>query len=122
MILNAEVVEQAVDVDERGQFVKELILARGNMPIALVRKRAVDREKAAATGRKAPDELAQKTVAPVLLIHGYGQNRYAFHLPSRSLVNHLARAGFDVFNVDLRGRGRSRHFGARRPRSIGEFI
>src|SRR5690349_2969564 len=62
------------------------------------------------------------TLAPVLLIHGFGQNRYAWHLPSRSLANHLARAGFDVFNLDLRGHGRSRHFGARRSRGIDDYV
>src|SRR5688572_30061760 len=59
--------------------------------------------------------------APVLLVHGYGQNRYAWHLPARSLSNYLARAGFDVFNLDLRGHGRSRHLGARRPSNVVEF-
>lgn len=113
MILNSVLVEQAIDVDDRGIFLKELVLARGPQPIAMVRKRA-----ASLSGTGEP--LA--TRAPVLLIHGYGQNRHAFHLPSRSMVNHLARAGFDVFNVDLRGRGRSGHFGARRPRSVQEFI
>src|SRR5262245_23421130 len=62
------------------------------------------------------------TLAPVLLVHGFGQNRYAWHLPARSLANHLARAGFDVFNLDLRGHGRSRHFGARAPRHVDDYI
>jgi poly[(R)-3-hydroxyalkanoate] polymerase subunit PhaC len=122
MILNSQVVEQAIDVDERGHFVKELLLERGPMPIALVRKRLALLPAEGMTPRTDPDSLAAPTLAPVLLIHGYGQNRYAFHLPSRSMVNHLARAGFDVFNVDLRGRGRSAHLGARRPRSVSEFI
>jgi pimeloyl-ACP methyl ester carboxylesterase len=59
---------------------------------------------------------------PVLLVHGFGQNRYAWHLPSRSLVNHLARAGFDVFNLDLRGHGRSRHMGARMTHGVADYI
>ena len=122
MILHSLVVEQAVDIDERAHFVKELVLARGVMPIAMVRKRAVRAPTSTASARPDPAEVAAETLAPVLLIHGYGQNRYAFHLPRRSLANHLARAGFDVFNVDLRGRGRSGHFGARRPRSVLEFI
>ncbi|HVY48917.1 MAG TPA: alpha/beta fold hydrolase, partial [Minicystis sp.] len=62
------------------------------------------------------------TLAPVLLVHGYGQNRYAWHLPSRSFSNYLARAGFDVYNLDLRGHGRSRHLGAQRPRHVSEFV
>ncbi|MFO0569520.1 MAG: alpha/beta hydrolase [Polyangiaceae bacterium] len=121
MILHSLVVEQAVDIDERAEFVKELVLARGVMPIAMVRKRRIA-ARAGGLGRVPPEELAAETLAPVLLIHGYGQNRYAFHLPLRSMANYLAHAGFDVFNVDLRGRGRSGHLGARRPRSVLEFI
>lgn len=62
------------------------------------------------------------TLAPILLVHGFGQNRYAWHLPARSFANYLARVGFDVFNLDLRGHGRSRHFGARTPRSVDEYV
>jgi polyhydroxyalkanoate synthase len=122
MILNTQVVEQSVDIDERGSFVKQLVLARGPMPIAMVRKRVAVLPERGSSAHRDPESLAAPTVATLLLIHGYGQNRYAFHLPSRSLVNHLARAGFDVYNVDLRGRGRSGHLGARRPRSVEEFI
>lgn len=122
MILHSLVVEQAVDIDERLPFVKELVLARGVMPIAMVRKRALRAREGGPLASGAPEDAAAETLAPVLLIHGYGQNRYAFHLPLRSMANHLARAGFDVFNVDLRGRGCSGHFGARRPRSVLEFI
>ena len=123
MILHSQIVEQAVDLHERGTFVKELVLARGELPIALVRKRLAD-----PTALKAPkadleaSACARGTRGAVLLIHGYGQNRYAFHLPSRSMANHLARAGFDVFNIDLRGRGRSGHLGAGRPGGVLDFV
>lgn len=112
MILNQTRVEQAVDLDDRGAFIKELVLLRfpsssgAQIPLAMVRKRA---------------ESQKTTKAAVLLIHGYGQNRYAWHLPARSISNFLARAGFDVFNLDLRGHGRSRHFGARRPSHVSDF-
>jgi alpha-beta hydrolase superfamily lysophospholipase len=113
MILNQTRVEQVIDQDERGPFVKELVLVRfaakggREIPLAMVRKRCA---------------LAGGTRATVLLIHGYGQNRYAWHLPARSFSNYLARAGFDVFNLDLRGHGRSRHLGARRPGHVSEFV
>lgn len=80
----------------------------GPVPLAMVRKRWEANEGG--------------TRAPVLLVHGFGQNRYAWHLPSRSLANHLARAGFDVFNLDLRGHGRSRHLGARRCRGVEDYV
>jgi polyhydroxyalkanoate synthase len=112
MILSEKRVVQVVDRDERGRFVKELITFKagpaGDVPLAMVRKRA--------------DTGDGGTLAPILLVHGYGQNRYAWHLPSRSFSNYLARAGFDVFNLDLRGHGRSRHLGARRPADAGDFV
>ncbi len=116
-ILHSKRVDQTVDRDERGRFVKELVIAKvagagttpagDPVPLAMVRKRSATQDG---------------TKATVLLIHGYGQNRYAWHLPSRSLSNYLARAGFDVFNLELRGHGRSRHLGARRPSDVTEFV
>ena len=111
MILSRRVVEQVVDRDDRGRFVKELIVTGEPAPLAMVRKRAATRAGQPADCR-----------AAVLLVHGYGQNRYAWHLPLRSMANHLARAGFDVFNLDLRGHGRSAHLGAPRPLSPAEYV
>ena len=120
MILHGQIVEQRIDGDERGHFVKELVLARGPVPIAMVRKRLAKSRRSRAID--SATEAAAPTRATLLLIHGFGQNRYAFHLPARSMVNQLARAGFDVYNVDLRGRGRSGHFGAERPSTVLDFV
>jgi pimeloyl-ACP methyl ester carboxylesterase len=122
MILNSQIVEQLVDFEDRDYFVKELVVARGEVPIAMVRKRLARIEDSAQLAELEPEAAAAPTRAAVLLIHGFGQNRYAFHLPSRSMVNHLARAGFDVFNIDLRGRGRSEHLGAARPNAVLDYI
>jgi polyhydroxyalkanoate synthase len=108
LILHGRTVEQVINRGERGSFRKEIIVVPGRIPLAMVRKRAVSRGDA--------------TLAPLLLIHGFGQNRYAWHLPSRSFANHLARAGFDVFNLDLRGHGRSRHMGARRSTGVLDYV
>ena len=108
MILHGRTVDQAIDRQERGTFVKEVIVTRGPVPLAMVRKRLEARQGA--------------TLAPVLLIHGFGQNRYAWHLPSRSFANYLAAQGYDVFNLDLRGHGRSRSFGSKRPKSVTEYV
>ncbi len=59
---------------------------------------------------------------PILLIHGYAQNRYTFHHETRSLAAHLAAQGRDVFNVELRGHGRSRTEGAPWPRGIRDYL
>src|SRR5262245_44071876 len=121
MILNSQIVEQFVDLEDRDYFVKELVVARGAVPIAMVRKRLARVPRGASLASLDAESVAGPTRATVLLIHGFGQNRYAFHLPSRSMVNHLARAGFDVFNVDLRS-GRSGHLGAGQPGAVLEFI
>jgi polyhydroxyalkanoate synthase subunit PhaC len=54
----------------------------------------------------------QPTRGVLVLVHGFGQNRYAWHTPRRSFVNYLAFRGYDVFNLELRGFGRSRGFGS----------
>jgi alpha-beta hydrolase superfamily lysophospholipase len=110
MILHRARIEQTVDHDDRVSLMKELVMVRTSetgMPLAMVRKRRVD---------------AIETRAPVVLVHGYGQNRYAWHLPGRSFSAHLAGAGYDVFNLELRGHGRSRHLGSRRPADISDFV
>lgn len=111
MILTSRITEQIIDRNERATFVKEVVVTRGSVPLAMVRKRLA-----------ASSVSDSGTRAPILLIHGFGQNRYAWHLPSRSLANHLARAGYDVFNLDLRGHGRTRHFGGKRCTSVSDYF
>ena len=107
VILHRRLVRQAVDRDDHEDFVKEVVVTDGPVPLAMVRKRAAD----TAIMR-----------AQVLLVHGFGQNRHAWHLPSRSFVNYLARRGFDVFNLDLRGHGRSRQLSRARARNVREYV
>ena len=45
--------------------------------------------------------------AALILVHGFGQNRHAWHIPQRSFENHLVSEGFEVFSADLRGHGES---------------
>ncbi|MEL6346236.1 MAG: alpha/beta fold hydrolase [Myxococcota bacterium] len=47
------------------------------------------------------------TLPPVLLVHGFAQNRYSWHLSGRSMSAWLAARGHDVWNLELRGHGRS---------------
>ena len=108
MILRTEIVEQVVDGEERGVFVKDVVMTPGAHPLGMVRKRA----QANDAGEK----------GTVILVHGFGQNRYTWHSSRRSFSNYLAQAGWDVFNVDLRGHGRSRRFGSPRPKVMYEYI
>lgn len=107
MILRTETVEQVIDGAERQTFLKDVVMTPGKSPLAMVRKRL-------------PPPHAPRGV--VILIHGYAQNRYTWHSTRRSFVNYLADDGWDVFNVDLRGHGRSRRFGAPFPRSMDDYI
>jgi alpha-beta hydrolase superfamily lysophospholipase len=106
VILYGRTVEQSIDHHHVATFRKEVAVTAG-VPLALVRKRLVGLDG---------------THAPVLLVHGFGQNRYAWHLPSRSFSNYLANAGFDVFNVDLRGHGRSRKLGKVRSHGAHSYV
>jgi pimeloyl-ACP methyl ester carboxylesterase len=50
---------------------------------------------------------------PVIVCHGMLSNRFNVDLDERhSVARHLRRAGFDVWVMELRGRGRSRRAGA----------
>lgn len=62
------------------------------------------------------------TRGSVLLIHGYAQNGFAWHLSRRSFSAYLAHAGYDVWTADLRGAGRSRALGAPEPRHVEDFV
>ncbi len=106
MILRSEEVTQPIDAGTSGLFVKELIHVGATQPLAMVRKRLPRADAKAA----------------VLLTHGFGQNRYAWHLSNRSFVNYLASRGYDVFNLDLRGHGRSRAFGSKPANSVDDYI
>lgn len=107
MIVGDEVVEQRVDGASLRRFHKAVIRLGGDPPRFVVRKRLVE----GATRR-----------TPLLLLHGFGQNRLAWHQPQRSLVNHLCAEGFEVFNAELRGHGRSRRAGAKPSHTLAHAV
>jgi len=66
---------------------------------------------------------------PVILCHGLGANRFNFDLgPECSLARTLQRAGFDVWSLELPGRGKSRMagregpFGYKRPCFFDDYV
>lgn len=59
---------------------------------------------------------------PVILVHGFAQNRYSWRVSRRSFSAFLAARGFVVLNLELRGHGRSRAYGAPSPRSFTEYV
>lgn len=101
------VVEQTIDLGRAAPFRKSLYpvsLDRGSL--VLVRKRALE----------GPSRGA------VLLLHGYAQNRYAWHISRRSFAGFLAAEGYDVWNVDLRGAGRSRELGTPAASGFADYV
>ncbi len=121
MILRTEIVEQSIDFDQRATFVKQVVMTPGQ-PIGMVRKRRRDLAEREGIKGRLSDSPPPVTRGAVLLIHGFAQNRYTWHLPSRSFSCYLADRGWDVFNVDLRGAGRSQRFDAKRPEVLDEYI
>lgn len=62
------------------------------------------------------------TRSPVILVHGFAQNRFTWRVSQRSLQARLAEEGYDVWNLELRGHGRSRGFGAGNARNFEEYV
>ena len=101
-------VDQSIDREHSGRFAKELLRA----------STSPDRDLALV--RKYRDDIPRR--GAVLLIHGFAQNRYTWHLSMRSFVNFLADAGFDVYNLELTGHGRSREYGTAPPTSFDDYV
>tara|TARA_Y100001968_G_scaffold327146_1_gene371599 strand:- start:547 stop:1668 length:1122 start_codon:yes stop_codon:yes gene_type:complete len=101
-------VEQAIDGPLFRSFHKEILRATASSGrcLAIVRKLRPDVPRRGA----------------VLLIHGFAQNRYTWHLSTRSLVNFFADAGLDVYNMELTGHGRSREFGSSSANSFEDYV
>ena len=101
-------VEQAIDGGRFGRFEKEILRASApsGRALAVVRKRRGDRPARGA----------------VLLVHGFAQNRYSWHLSTRSFVNELADRGLDVYNLELTGHGRGREYGSASAGSFDEYV
>lgn len=62
------------------------------------------------------------TRPPVLLVHGFAQNRYTWRISRRSMSGYLARAGYDVLNLELRGHGNSRALGAGNATAFEDYV
>ncbi len=62
------------------------------------------------------------TRPPVVLVHGFAQNRYTWRVSGRSMVARLAEAGHEVLNLELRGHGNSRRYGAGNARAFAEYV
>jgi len=58
----------------------------------------------------------------VVLVHGLAQNHRTWRLSRRSWPAALAERGWSVYNLDLRGHGLSREFGAPAARRVEDYV
>ena len=58
---------------------------------------------------------------PVVLIHGFAQNRFSWHTQKRSMAGWLAQRGWDVWNLELRGHGRSRRLSNSKATTFSDY-
>jgi pimeloyl-ACP methyl ester carboxylesterase len=106
MILRTKTCIQHTTRNDRITLIKDVVMT-GDSSLGMVRKRL-------------PPPRQPKGV--VLLIHGFGQNRYTWHTSKRSFSAFLVKKGWEVFSVDLRGHGRSRRFAGSIPLSLDDYI
>ncbi len=100
---------EVVQVVEHGRtqtFRREFWRLEGEAPLSLVRKTSVE----------------GPTRPPVVLVHGFAQNRYSWHTQVRSIENWLADHGWDVWNLELRGTGLSREPGTRAAECFEDYV
>lgn len=62
------------------------------------------------------------TRPPVVLVHGFAQNRFSWRVSGRSLVAALVAAGHAVHNVELRGHGLSRAAGSGNATAFVDYV
>jgi len=101
-------VEQAIDRQHFGQFNKEIL------------KAVTPSGRSLSIVRKLREDVPRR--GGVLLVHGFAQNRYTWHLSTRSLVNFLADSGLDVYNLELTGHGRGREYGTAVARKFSDYV
>ena len=108
-VLTDEVVHERIHADREVRLRRQTLRVGGeaeNPPLAIERTTLPE-------GPRRP---------PVILVHGFAQNRYTWRLSKRSLSGHLAEAGYDVLNLELRGHGNSRAYGSGNARNFGEYV
>lgn len=104
--LSEERVVQLTDEQHEVDLHKEVWRVDGDSPVALVRKHLP----------------GGPTRPPVLLVHGFAQNRYSWHTSRRSMSAWLAARGWDTWNLELRGHGRSRKAGAQGAEQFADYL
>ncbi len=108
-VTGEERISECIHLDERADLVVQSLRLDGDdghPPLAIER---LIREQ----GPERP---------PVILVHGLAQNRYSWRCSTRSLAGKLATEGYEVLNLELRGHGLSRSYGAPNATNFDEYV
>jgi pimeloyl-ACP methyl ester carboxylesterase len=100
---------ETINLDQKIELIKEFHEVRTKDNVSLIMSR-----------KKLPQR--KKVKAPILLIHGFAQNRFTWHLSGRSFENYLVSQSYDVYNLELRGHGMSRANGSTYPESFEAYL
>lgn len=99
-------VRQLTDEQDEVELHKQVLRLPGEVPLVVVRKQLP----------------GGATRPPVLLVHGFAQNRYSWHTSRRSMSAWLAARGWDTWNLELRGHGRSRRAGTQGAERFADYV
>ncbi|MBX2803011.1 MAG: lysophospholipase [Myxococcales bacterium] len=108
-VRHVERVDQRIHLDEHVPILRErcCVPAEGGAP-AIAFERTV--------------RVGGRSRCPVVLVHGLAQNRFTWRVSQRSLCAYLAGQGFEVLNVELRGHGLSREWGAPSATGFADYV
>ncbi len=90
----------------------------------------LEREWLRMPGEEGPPLSIVRTTLPggatrsraVLLVHGFAQNRFTWRISGRSMSGWLAAQGYEVLNLELRGHGLSREYGAGNATAFHDYV
>ena len=106
MVVEEGPVTQVVDGEHRVDLHRAVMRLEADAPLYMVRKHLP----------------GGPTRPPVLLVHGFAQNRYSWHNSRRSFTAWLAERGWDTWNLELRGHGRSRKEGVQGAENFADYV
>jgi len=93
---------------------------RADLLVQSLRLNGTDTEPPLAIERLIREERSNKP--PIVLVHGLAQNRYSWRSSTRSLAGKLAAEGHEVLNLELRGHGNSRAYGAGNATDFDQYV
>lgn len=105
-VVSKEEIQQISDGNQKVQLFQEHRVLQSEVQIAAVRSYSTN----------------GITKPPLVMLHGFAQNRFTWQCSTRSVSAFFASLGFDVWNVELRGHGLSRRDGQIGAESFEDYV